>query len=349
MAKAILKKGENAEEKLRLYFLSLGYFVVRSIDAEFRGFSVTDIDLFLYSRPSPISRERTNVDVKMKVRPQALERVFWTKGLREVLGFEKCIVATTDKRSHVGEFGAINDVLVLDGNFMSKLDSTTRYAEERLNEERLNEEDFLYILSQSISGKGESNWKKQYELSKSNLIYKSNYDGLNELLNRIKEYMEQICSGHASESCYRVLYITLAFFLVTLDYTIKDVSYKDQKERAAIIEDGIRFGEKGRQKSEEVVAMSTAFMGSFMNANKSGPEEIKNEVYAQFNSIPADYISNYFGTAKMMKRLLPLAIEIEVFAFNKHFLKPSCMSSEIQSVIGLLCDFHSLDRKIVLA
>ena len=58
-----LKKGELAEEKLRLYFKSLGFFVVRSIECKYQGYDVTDIDLWLYSRPSPISRERTNVDI----------------------------------------------------------------------------------------------------------------------------------------------------------------------------------------------------------------------------------------------------------------------------------------------
>lgn len=343
MAKTVLKKGELAEERLRLYFLNLGYFVVRSINAEFQGYDVTDIDLFLYSRPSPISRERTNVDVKMKQRPQALERIFWTKGLKEVLGLEKCIVATTDKRSHVGEFGAINDVLVLDGNFMNKLDSTERYTDDRLNEEL-----FLRILSESVVSNGDGEWKKDYERSKSNLINKLNYDGLNELLNKIRMYMEQLGSGHVSEACYRILYSSISFFLVTLDYSIKDVSYKDQKDRVNLITEGIRFGEKGRQKSEEVVAMSTALITSFMSRDECDTEAIKNEVYSQFMDISADDISSHFGSAKMLQRLLPIAIEIESFAFNKQFVYPSSMSSEIQSVIGLLCDFYSFDRKLVL-
>lgn len=338
-----LKKGELAEERLRLYFLNLGYFVVRSIKAQYQGFDVTDVDLFLYSRSSPISRERTNVDVKMKQKPQSLERIFWAKGLKEVLGLEKCIVATTDKRNHIGEFGAQNDVLVLDGSFMQKLGSTERYSMDRLNEE-----EFLDLLSGGSSNSSRSDWRKQHEEAKSNLLIKLNFDGLNEFLNRTKYFLEQLCSGYADEACYRALYSSIAFFLVALDYVVRDVSYKNQQDRAVIISDGIRFGEKGKQKSEEIVAMASALTASFMKRGESDTEAIKSEVYSQFMGIPADDLANYLCSTEMMKRLFPMAVEFEGYAYKRVLSAPLSMSSELQSIFGLLCDFFSLDRKKVL-
>ena len=114
-------KGSIAEEALRQYFLSLGFFVVRSIPFKYKSFDITDIDLLLYSRKNTISRERINVDIKCKKTPQAIERIFWTKGLQEVLGLDNCIVATTDKRPATREFGSLHNVLVLDGNFLTIL------------------------------------------------------------------------------------------------------------------------------------------------------------------------------------------------------------------------------------
>ncbi len=343
MSSLELKKGELAEERLRLYFLNLGYFVVRSIKAEYKGFEVTDVDLFLYSRPSPISRERTNVDVKMKQKPQALERVFWTKGLKEVLELEKCIVATTDKRSHVGEFGAKNDVLVLDGNFMNKLDSTERYSIDRLNEE-----EFIALLEKSTVSKLGDDWKKQYEEAKSNLLVRLDFDGLNNLLNRIKFLLEECCSGHSSEACYRALYLYISFFLVTLDYSIKDFSYKDQKDREDLISDGIRYGLIGKKKSSEIISMSSALMSSFMKKEDYDLDAIENEVLSQFMDIPSNDIASYLGNTKMMQRLLPMAIEFEGYAFSRDFINPMNTSSELQSILGLLCDFYSIDRKLIL-
>ncbi|GGP78947.1 hypothetical protein [Shewanella ulleungensis] len=343
MSKLELKKGEKAEERLRSYFLNLGYFVVRSVNASFQGFEVTDVDLFLYSRTSPISRERTNVDVKMKQRPQALERIFWTKGLQDVLGLEKCIVATTDKRSHVGDFGAKNSVLVLDGNFMQKLDSAERFSTNRLDEE-----EFTSLLANATLGELGCDWKKEFEKVKANLITKLDFEGLNELLNRIKYFMNECCSGNGSEACYRALYSSISYFLITLDYSLKDVSYKEHRERVLIISDGIRFGEKGKIKSEEIVAMSSALMASFMNRDDYDVNAIKNEVYAQFMAIPADDLAEYLGSTKIMQRLLPMAIEFEGLAYNREFCSPIYASTEIQSIIGLLCDFNSLDRKQIL-
>lgn len=343
MAKQDLKKGELAEERLRLYFLNLGYFVVRSIKADFKGFDITDVDLFLYSRPSPISRERTNVDVKMKQRPQALERIFWTKGLQDVLGLEKCIVATTDKRSHVGEFGAKHNVLVLDGNFMGKLDSTERYASDRLTEEELLDMIELYSVGE-LGG----NWKKCYEQSKSNLLLKLNFDGVNHYLDMVKRVLEECSSGFTSQATIRMLYIYISFFLIALDYAIKDYSYKDQTDRVRLISDGIRFGEKGKAKSLEIISMSTALLKSFMAKEEHDYGAIEHEVLSQFDSILSDDIAEYLGSTKQMQKLFSLAMNFEKHGYDRQLQSPLELAPELQSIIGLLCDFHNIDRKEIL-
>ena len=114
-------KGPHMEEVLRSYFLDLGYFVVRGPQFRYQGFDITDVDLWLYMRPSPLTRERIIVDAKQRRTPQAIERIFWAKGLQLALGLEGCIVATTDKRAAVREFGRQNGVSVLDGTFFARL------------------------------------------------------------------------------------------------------------------------------------------------------------------------------------------------------------------------------------
>ncbi|VCV83952.1 hypothetical protein BANRA_01843 [Escherichia coli] len=83
------------EELLRDYFMQAGYYVVRGVPFVYEGFDITDIDLWLYSRTSSISREITIVDIKIKT--QAIERIFWTKGLAEAVGAGNAIVASTEK------------------------------------------------------------------------------------------------------------------------------------------------------------------------------------------------------------------------------------------------------------
>ena len=129
MTKA-LSKGYRMEELLRRYFIRSGYFTVRGVPFVYEGFDVTDIDIWLYDRPSPVSRHRIIVDTKNKSTPKAIERIFWTKDLQQVLGVEQSIVATTNKRPAVSDFGREQDVLILDGPFLDRLENLL--AENRL-------------------------------------------------------------------------------------------------------------------------------------------------------------------------------------------------------------------------
>ena len=45
-------KGYRLEELLRAYFLRAGFFVVRSVPFQDAGDDLTDIDLWLYERPT---------------------------------------------------------------------------------------------------------------------------------------------------------------------------------------------------------------------------------------------------------------------------------------------------------
>jgi hypothetical protein len=123
MTKA-LPRGYQMEELLRRYFIRNGYFTVRGVPFVYEGFDITDVDIWLYDRPSSVSRHRIIVDTKNRSTPRAIERIFWTKGLQKVLDVEQSIVATTDKRSAVSDFGKEQDVLILDGSFLDRLEKS---------------------------------------------------------------------------------------------------------------------------------------------------------------------------------------------------------------------------------
>ena len=127
------------EEKLRQYFLKNGYYVVRSIKYKHNTYDITDIDLLLYRKISSLSRERINVDIKNKKSPKAFERILWTKGLQSLLGFDRCVVATSDKNDQVRDFGNRHEVIVFDGHFLLKLNYNS--------EDRLSEEEFIELFS----------------------------------------------------------------------------------------------------------------------------------------------------------------------------------------------------------
>ncbi|MFY8298707.1 hypothetical protein AAEU28_08060 [Pseudoalteromonas sp. SS15] len=343
MATNNLPKGEQAEELLRQYFLSLGYFVVRSIDCKYQGYDVTDVDLWLYSRPSPISRERTNVDVKMKKTPQALERIFWTKGLQNVLGLEKCVVATTDKRSHIVDFGVENDVLVFDGNFMTKLNSSERYSTHRVTENELFE-----IIENARCGEIDGDWKKKYITSKSTLLNELNFDGANHILKNVGYFLEQLSLGIAPEASLRLLYVSLAHFLLCIDYLTKDISYKEPKERHNFISNGIRYGEQGESKALDLISTSSKLISSFSLGTEISAKSIEKMVLQQYQTIPSELLAEYFSNTKVMKNLFSQAKAFESLAMRKELISPNSLEGELQADIGLLCDFFGLDRRKLL-
>lgn len=136
-------KGIAMEELLRNYFDSSGFYAVRGAYLKIDGSAVTDIDIWLYNKSSPLTRERINVDCKNKKSSQARERIIWTKGIQNIIKTDKCIVATRDKSPQVKAFGFQNEVIVMTGDFISDLFNSSLIKQNK----RLTEEEFYNIIT----------------------------------------------------------------------------------------------------------------------------------------------------------------------------------------------------------
>lgn len=271
-----IPKGPAAEEALRNYFLKIGYFVARGCKFSYGGFSVTDMDLWLYARISPLSRERISVDIKNKRTPQALERIFWAKGLQTVLGLDGCVVATTDSRPDVRNFGLQHDVKVLDGKFLARLTKSAKSQQERISEE-----EFLVAIEDRALGRLGGDWRSRYERSKSRLIYSLNFDGCNATLEDIGHVLSDIGAGVLR---WRLLYVMCAHLLIAVDFIIRDHVTSDYEERKSIIDSGIRFGESGKVFADKVTWMAASLVESV--ATQPGPRR---------NRAPRDFKSSISG------------------------------------------------------
>src|SRR5690606_35267267 len=129
---------------------------------------------------SSITRQRINVDIKNKKSPQAFERILWANGLRELLNFDSCIVATTDQRPVVHKFAQLHKTIVLDGAFLSKMRSNS--YPNRLSEEELT---FKFAKHKSYKTFGNKDWRYIYEESKSRLLTEQDFAGFNSALSYI--------------------------------------------------------------------------------------------------------------------------------------------------------------------
>ena len=325
-----LFKGELMEEKLRMYFLNSGYYVARGIKYNFEGNEITDIDLFLYSRSSSLSRERINVDIKNKKNPKAFERILWTKGLKELLSFDKCVVATIDKRETIRNYGLKHKVIILDGTFLQKLNYDTS--------KRLNEEELFNILTKYKSYKTYRNqsWKNLYEKSKSRILNELDFSGFNSSILDLRYFLNKCFDQQKKEIALRASYIVLSHSLLILDYILKDIAFLEPNLRKEHLKNGFKYGNLGRDGVHRTIDMAVKMTGAKVSAN-----EIK-------KSLEADDIAvfiEYFSKVETIKSIFKWSLHFEEIAFNKVFINPNNLEPELKGILALFLDYFEINRK----
>ena len=337
------EKGFVAEEALRGYFRNTGYFVVRGIPVIYRKYNVTDVDLWLYVKPSSLTAERTCVDIKQKRSPQAMERVLWTKGLKDILRVERAIVVTTDNRPETRDFGAEHGVGVIQGNFLQNAIAT--YAPI----DRITEEELLLLLKTPCVVKPTVEWRNWFALAKAKLINSLNFDGCNSFLVAANHLIDEyFATGRSSEVPVRLLYVVIAYFLICLDYRSRSFVHLDTAARAAILTNGFRYGEAGRQKTEEIVQMALHLLADAGKSDLFSGGALRSEFEKQVTEYRAEVLSEYFAKMESLTNLFSIARSFEEQAYSKILVRPHELPSEQKAVIGLISDFLGYDRKKII-
>lgn len=341
-----LTKGYATEEILRNYFNGMGFYVARGVKYKYHNFDVTDIDLLLYGKSSPLNRERINVDIKNKKTPQAIERIFWAKGLQQILKLDDCIVVTSENRSDVMDFGLKHNIRVLDGKFLDRLSKSNKSASERLTEEA-----FSKLVEEASNGKIGGDWKGKLEVAKSRLLEHLSFDGCNAYLNDIKYFLHCVSElqdkSKEAAALWRAIYATTSYFLLSLDYLLKDHQTSDQEQRKRFLDSGFRYGTSGKAFTERMGSMASALAGSVM-PNMGVSQEIERELKRLSESVRSEILSEHFSKANVNNALFECAREYEFFAYEKEVFPPSNLSSLSQAALAILCDFNELDRKKII-
>lgn len=335
-----LPKGFKMEELLRNYFLKAGYFVIRGVPFIYEGFDVTDIDLWLYGRSSSVSREITIVDSKNKKTPQAIERIFWTKGLKIATSATNAIVATTDKRQEVKNFGKELDIVVLDGNFLQKL----QLAET--NNNRISDEEFEAKINEYSLSKLDGDWKGRIKLSKGLLSKSLSFNSCNEWLNQGNFFAEQsITKQNQKEIALRCLYLICSFIAIAIDYNMKEISFYETSARSKLLKEGFTYGSKGRLGIKNILDLAVGLIKD--NTKDSGivAHQVRTNVERKLSELNTSILSDYFSKQEVAKGLFAVAKEFEQLAMDKTFVGHSTASVELRSLLFCLLDFWNINRK----
>lgn len=336
-------KGVTAEEALRNYFRNTGYFVVRGIPLNYKGFDITDVDLWLYAKATSLTSERICVDVKNRRTPQAMERVLWTKGLKEILRVDRAIVVTSDNRPETRSFGIAHNVGILQGDFLQNVIATFPSLE------RITEEELFSLLKARCVIDHQVEWRNKYRLIKAKLLDNLNFDGCNSFLQTTKLLLDEyIATSKSSEISIRLLYIAIAYFLICLDYTVHSFVSLDTASRALILTAGFRYGEMGRKRSEEIIQKATQLLFWAGKTTALSGESLRNEIERQWAEYRVDILSEHFAKTESIKNLFANARGFEEQAYSRTLLHPHECSSEKKAIIGLICDLLGHDRKMII-
>jgi hypothetical protein len=336
-----LPKGYQMEELLRRYFIRSGYFTVRGVPFVYEGFDVTDIDIWLYDRISSVSRHRVIVDTKNRSTPKAIERIFWTKGLQQVLGVEQAIVASTEKRAAVTDFGRQHDVLIINGEFLSRLEKSSEKFDARLTEEQ-----FVDLLGTYRPTKQGGDWKGRFKASKRPLANDLGFNAINLWLVEARFFAEQaqLVTTH-KEVALRTLYVFVSFIAIAFDFAMKDLAFSDSSAKLMRLNEGLRFGSDGASGTKRVLDLAMGLIEQYAPEQRMMAPRIRDRFIKELDNIPTKILAEYFARPIVSQDLFSVAKEFDAAAYQTVFVIPQVLSAGAKGILGVLLDFWEMDRK----
>lgn len=335
-------KGYTAEEALRNYFIKLGYFAVRGVSFKHADVDITDIDILLFGKHSPLSRERINVDAKNKKSSKVSERIFFAAGICSLLKYNSFIVATADSRSEMLKFSSHYDVTLLNGTFLQKITTSNSFLLDRISEEEL-----CSYFEQGKIGKIVSNYVAKFNIAKSRLIHDLTFSTCNELLSDCHYFaMAVIDDAKIRNGCLRALYAIVSYFLLTLDFLQKDFTFMSEDERSAVMYEGFTYGNVGQQGMSNYANTIFSFLESDEKILPSAIAAAKVSFREAFVSLPTKMLSDYFSRNQVGKDLFKAAKDFDDLAYGKTLSIPENLPPSIKSTLFLLLDYFEIDRTL---
>lgn len=337
-----LEKGIEFEELLRAYFLRSGMYVVRSIPIIRQGFDLSDIDIWLYDKPTGLSRRVQILDAKFKSKPKAIDRIFWTKGISELLNVDGAYIATTDKRSLVKYIGRDLGMSVLDGNDLNRLNKSNKI----FFPDRLKEEEFTSFINTIDKAKHNKKLSIIYKELKSALIEKFGVGSINRALNTFSYLVSKCIESHPNSDAANI-YIRLAYFsasivLISIDFCLSKVSLRGLDEQKTTLANIIRYGNEDVSNGLEKIRIASALIEKYLPNGRALSQTMLNDINQDYKSINAEMIVEHVINKK--DSLYTLGCNLEMKAFSRELCGFDDLSIDEKSFLGTLIDFSELQR-----
>lgn len=337
------KKGFETEEIVRSYFLGAGFFVVRGVKLRHGGDELTDIDLWLYERSATLARRRIIIDIKDNAQPKAAERLFFVKGLAELIQVEATGIATSDTRRSLRELARKHNVLWIDNADLQRLKSSERLtASSRITDEELND-----LISKVDTSRASKNVRDAFTSVKSAVADRFGPSCANTALDGTQYFARMSVESHpgslAAQVFTRLTYFCSAIAAAALDFASGESALRPHQERMVSLTDAIRFGEDPKGTAEKL-KWAEAAIRDFAPNGAGLAEVIRNRFNEALHSVPAESLAEI--TAKMANsdRLFNAARDLEQAAFAINCPGFDNLTVDAKSFMGAVLDFVSIDR-----
>ena len=336
-------KGFKTEELLRNYFLRAGFFVVRGINIKVNETDLTDADLWIYERSATFARRRTIIDIKDKKRPQAAERLFFVKGLSEVLNVEGAGVVTTDKNPTLRDLAKKNKILWIDGDDIQRIKASRHL--QSVN--RLAEEELVTLIDKVDKTRGGRENRNIYELVKSSLGDRFGTSSANIALDSFGYFSTETVKSHpnseSAKTLIRLSYYAASLAAISMDYSSVDTALRPLDERLEHTASAIRFGSDQSETDKKMkwleLALNTVGNGSSIY------KQVKAKFMTEAERIPAEDLAQIITRYSNSNTLFEVARTLEAAAFNDEAVSFDELTTSAKSFIGALLDFSGQSRE----
>lgn len=337
------QKGIETEELLRAYFLRAGFFVLRGVKLRYDGADLTDLDLWVYERSATLARRRTIIDIKDKGKPQAAERMFFARGVAEIIGVEGAGVATTDSRPSLRELARKHGVLWIDGADLQRLKSSG----ELNNDIRISEEEFYQELNRVDSTRSSRAFRDGIDQVKSSVGDRFGASCANRSLEGTDFFAHEAVAAYpgstAAQAAVRATYMTAAIAAAALDFASADSALRPAGERLRSLADVIRFGSDERGVRERL-AWAEAAIREYAPSGAGVAQIVRDRFNAELKAVPAEALAEIAVKLTHNEKMFSVARALERAAYEKVLPGFDELDADTKTYLGAVLDFVGVKR-----
>lgn len=342
--KAQTPKGAVLEEVLRAYFLRAGFFVIRGVPFRFADEDLTDVDLWLYERPTGTSRRVQICDIKYKQRPKAVERIFWTSGLADALEVDGAYVATTDKRKSLRSVAERLDIQLIDGTDIQRIQNSQAILySDRIGDEQLIQE--LQAIDKEFRNKKLQEGRVDIISALSEGFGAPSavraLEGFGRLASAAISYHPD---SRAARAVGRLAYFAAAIACESLDYVSVGAAFRTMDERRDLILNAVRLGALSDERGKQILKLAIALVEKYAPGGKGSASAVEAGLKRDLEQIPAEIVADQAVRLLKSDQLFVTGRELEMASYHVSLPPFDALSVPTKSMLGALLDYAGVDR-----